>query len=560
MILYFVFIVYNYKIINMGVPGFFRWIYQKHKESQLVIKDIQKLNGVESFFMDLNGLLHPQCFKVLDEHPHYKNLVELEKKMVQQCIQYIDEILDYVKPSKLVYLAVDGVAPMAKIKQQRYRRYKSVSDRYLFNRIKAKHNQPKTKSWNNSAITPGTIFLDKVKNAILDYCEMKMKQVNYKIIFSSGNTPGEGEHKLIHFIRTHGFKNYLIYGLDADLIFLSLATQKNNISLLREANQFNRKETGFNIIQIDTLKTLIFEIFNTIKSTIKDFPWKQLNKDKIWKDFILLYFFMGNDFIPHLPSTDIYHNGSDIIIRYYLETLQSKKQYLYKHDDTINSDFLLQIIKRISETETTDLLNIRDAKQKKIIPVYFRDYKREMYKIENMMFPFNDPVKLGVEKYEERYYKHYEVKDVKHLVHNYLKSISWISQYYLKGVPSWTFYYHYDIAPLATDLVKHYDHSLLNFSFELQQPLKPIEQLSLVLHPFSFYLLPPSIKHCLLKETKLFPKQFKLDYINKSKYFKVIPILPQFNVEKVKTLVGKKYLSSSEQNRNRLLKEYVFQK
>ena len=108
------------------------------------------------------------------------------------------------------------------------------------------------------------------------------------------------------------------------IYLLSLATQKNNISLLREANQFNRKETGFNIIQIDTLKTLIFEIFNTIKSTIKDFPWKQLNKDKIWKDFILLYFFMGNDFIPHLPSTDIYHNGSDIIIRYYLDTLKSK--------------------------------------------------------------------------------------------------------------------------------------------------------------------------------------------------------------------------------------------
>ena len=54
----------------MGVPGFFRWIYKKFKETSLVTKNISSVSPVESLFFDLNGLIHPQCAKVLEEKSH----------------------------------------------------------------------------------------------------------------------------------------------------------------------------------------------------------------------------------------------------------------------------------------------------------------------------------------------------------------------------------------------------------------------------------------------------------------------------------------------------------
>ena len=61
------------------------------------------------------------CFSI-GEYSHLTNLDKLEKKMMNQVIEYIDTLVNYVGPKEVVYLAIDGVAPIAKIKQQRTRR------------------------------------------------------------------------------------------------------------------------------------------------------------------------------------------------------------------------------------------------------------------------------------------------------------------------------------------------------------------------------------------------------------------------------------------------------
>ena len=58
--------------------------------------------------------------------------------MIKQCITYLDEVINFIDPNKEVYIAIDGVAPIAKMKQQRQRRYKSVNDKILFDNIKKK--------------------------------------------------------------------------------------------------------------------------------------------------------------------------------------------------------------------------------------------------------------------------------------------------------------------------------------------------------------------------------------------------------------------------------------
>jgi 5'-3' exonuclease len=179
----------------MGVPRFFLWLVKKYKKDKFILNSNQ-VSDVDSLLIDTNCLLHPQCFKILAENPNIKNQEHLENMMVEECIKYLQYIIDFVNPSKEIYIAIDGVAPIAKIKQQRQRRFKSVHDKVLFDNIKKKHKKEITTYWNNAAISPGTVFMKKITVAIIEFC--KNYENKKKIYFSSASTPGEGEHKIIH--------------------------------------------------------------------------------------------------------------------------------------------------------------------------------------------------------------------------------------------------------------------------------------------------------------------------------------------------------------------------
>ena len=150
----------------------------------------------------------------------------------------------------------------------------------MFDKIKIKHKRPLTSNWNNSAITPGTVFMEKLHCSIIEWS--KTKKIN--IIYSSCNTPAEGEHKLLQYIRNNMKKgidlNYVLYGLDADLIFLALSSinNKSSIYLLREANQINSKksEDELNYVSIQIMKECIVRNVNE--------QYKNLYKEMI--DFI----------------------------------------------------------------------------------------------------------------------------------------------------------------------------------------------------------------------------------------------------------------------------------
>jgi 5'-3' exonuclease len=559
----------------------------KNKVIESLLNDV---NNIEYLLIDANCLIHPVCFKtILTNQTLQKEDLEIE--MIKNVIIYLEKLIEYVNPKIGVYIAIDGVAPIAKIKQQRSRRFKSVADKIFMDKIKQKHNKVIGNYWNNNAITPGTVFMEKLHNNLLSW----MKSYNRKIIYSSCLTPAEGEHKLLQFIRDNQRKqinnSYIIYGLDADLIFLALSTESDRIYLLREANEINKKESTevLNYVSIKMMRELIVK---TLESYMKEsyegllnmdkvlnFDKIELNNIKLVNDFIFMCYFLGNDFLPHIPSLDIHQDGIEYLIQSYVDTINEilleKNNIEYILNETnINENFLIKMIKKLSEEEE-GILRENYAKGKKYMKCDGDDYEKEIFRIENLQFKINDPIKLGSDNIKEwrlRYYKHYwdvdenEIEEFSEkLVKNYLIGLIWITKYYFDKCPSWSWYYPYDHPPFISDISKYIEKININkIKFISDEPLKPYMQLLSVLPPQSSYLLPLSMSKLMTNPRSslsyLYPYEFKQDFINKKKYWMGIPNLPQLDIKQVRYYYNKykDELTKEEKEREMLKEIYYF--
>ena len=136
----------------MGVPGFFSWLLKEIKLKHYKINPIyskEKPDDVDTLYIDANCLFHPQCYKILYHYTKITDVNALENKMIKRILEYITFLINYVNP-KSVFIAVDGPAPMAKLNQQRKRRYKSVQDNEIIDKIKKYHGKNLITIWNNT--------------------------------------------------------------------------------------------------------------------------------------------------------------------------------------------------------------------------------------------------------------------------------------------------------------------------------------------------------------------------------------------------------------------------
>jgi 5'-3' exonuclease len=542
----------------MGVPKFFAWLMRNYKQKKFIFSVIE--HEIDWFLIDTNCLIHPICFKILAEESEKTtiNHKSLENKMINAVIEYIDKIIKYVDPKKGVYIAIDGPVCAAKMKQQRQRRFRSYHDKEVFDKIKNKYNVPQTYFWSNSAISPGTKFMHKLHLKLIDWCNKQ----TIKIIYSSANTPGEGEHKLLDFIKKNKKPySYVTYGLDADLVFLMLVTKLDNVYLLREAQHFDgSKDETLNYVSIKIMRDCIQ---NTFESEIQNIS---LNKERIVNDFIFLCYFLGNDFLPHLHALDIKQKGIETLIRTYMETyLLSDEKYLLSKDSlTINQPFLEIFIDKLALNE--DAMLTKNYNKKRHYHYINNDgYKKELEKIENVLFKVTDNIGIGVNSnYRFNYYNYYfgvtidELEDfVKTLVQNYLIGIRWTTYYYFQEIPDWNWFYPYDYPPFLSDINK-YMINMNDIKFTKGKPITPLEQLLIILPQQSSFLLPKSLAKLTTNPKSslahLYPLDFNIDFLYKHKYFEGIPWLPNMENKLVNHMFNKykNELTEEEKVRNRL--------
>lgn len=311
--------------------------------SQLV--DEKQIPEFDNLYLDMNSILHT-C-----THSNDGSITRIsDDQMYAAIFNYIDHLFSIIKPKKTFYMAIDGVAPRAKMNQQRARRFRTAYEAEI-NLKKAIENGdelPKEDPFDSNSITPGTEFMAKLTENLKYFVHKKITEdsrwANIEIVLSGHEVPGEGEHKIQEFIRAVRSQDdydpnlrHCIYGLDADLIMLGLVSHDPHFALLREEVTFGNRKTSsgpkdvtdqkFYLLHLSLVREYLELEFKEVEEQV-DFEY---DFEKVLDDFILIMYVIGNDFLPHLPDLHLNKGAFPLL-------LSTFKQSLLQSDGYINEE------------------------------------------------------------------------------------------------------------------------------------------------------------------------------------------------------------------------------
>ncbi|KAG4306196.1 hypothetical protein PORY_000184 [Pneumocystis oryctolagi] len=343
----------------MGIPKFFRWISERYPMCSQLITE-KRVPEFDNLYLDMNGIIH-NC-----THMNENKKEVPENEAFIAIFKYIEHLFDTIKPKKLFFLSVDGVAPRAKMNQQRSRRFRAAKEAYDLHQEKIRKGEDVPEDpFDSNCITPGTLFMKRLSEQLKYFINRKVSEdTNWKgieIIFSGHEVPGEGEHKIMEYIRLSKAQpdyepnlRHCLYGLDADLIMLGLLSHDPHFCLLREEVLFGSlkkkrqelEEQNFYLMHLCLLREYLEMEFQELKDIV-DFPY---NFEKIIDDFILLAFFVGNDFLPHLPKLHINEGALALVFKIYKKVIPKAGGYI-NNAGVINLDRLALVLEELEKHE-----------------------------------------------------------------------------------------------------------------------------------------------------------------------------------------------------------------
>ncbi|KAG0134461.1 XRN 5'-3' exonuclease N-terminus-domain-containing protein [Tuber indicum] len=349
----------------MGVPKFFRWLSERYPTiSQLIAEN--RIPEFDCLYLDMNGIIH-NCTHGDSDSPTFRMT---EDVMFIAIFNYIEHLFGKIKPRKLFFMAIDGVAPRAKMNQQRARRFRTAldADNAKQKAIREGVEMPKEAAFDSNCITPGTEFMAKLTAHLKYFINKKVSEdvdwQGVEVVLSGHEVPGEGEHKIMEYIRLAKAQpsydpnvRHCLYGLDADLIMLGLLSHDPHFCLLREEVTFGRQSRAkskelehqnFYLMHLSVVREYLEHEFQELSEPgVLSFPF---DMERIIDDFILLAFFVGNDFLPNLPGLHINEGALSLQFKVYKKILPGAKGYINEHG-VINLERLLLLLEALSEFE-----------------------------------------------------------------------------------------------------------------------------------------------------------------------------------------------------------------
>ena len=493
---------------NMGIPSYFSHIVKKHRK---ILREYKLSRmAIHNLYLDCNSFIYDSIHELNKKFIEYNySMSQMESEiLILVCNKIVSQITD-LKPTNNVLIAFDGVAPAAKLEQQRTRRYKSWFEERIMEQIDNKHEKT---LWDTASITPGTVFMEKLGNTIKKRF-MNPKEFGLKrLMVSDSNEIGEGEHKIYDYIRNnkaeHETTTTVIYGLDADLIVLTLNHLHiaPNMYLFRETPHFiNSIDKTLNPNQLYLLDIPEFAKMLALDLNDGDAPNTKQQNNRIF-DYILLTFLLGNDFLPHFPALNIRTNGIDILLDAYRSVIGKTNENLVSNNKIVwkNLRKLLSVLANDEEDLIIDEYHIRDKQAK------FASRPQKTARDDFLSTPLKDRgeeeyINPFVKGWRDRYYSvlfDIRIDDMrrKQISINYLEGLEWTFKYYTTGCADWRWSYKYDYPPLLEDLVQYIPHFDTDFIKENDHSaVSPYVQLSYVLPARSLYLLPKEIHGYLIK-------------------------------------------------------------
>jgi 5'-3' exonuclease len=250
----------------MGIPYYFASLIRQHKG---IVNRVHDGMTTDILAIDFNCLIHTYMD---DSKPIESIIVALRDLTTKVC-----------KATKHVYIAMDGLVPYGKLVQQRYRRFRKSDVTPIFDRHQ---------------ISPETSYMKELSEEV--------RKSFPSAILSDTSEPGEGEHKLLNWLKTLDPKmrrSITVYGLDADLILLCLAQKKLSMpysfNLLRENANFSKDIPGYSTMSVWKLADKI------------DIPVEQYLR--------MCVMCFGNDFMPNIGIFSLREGGHDRALKYYAE-------------------------------------------------------------------------------------------------------------------------------------------------------------------------------------------------------------------------------------------------
>ena len=460
----------------MGIPSY----YKKLCDSihGLLLKNQP---FCEYLLMDFNCLIY-HCIRRpgMKAYPGHAGRAAWEQELIKEVCSYTKSIVEYVKPTKGVFLAVDGVVPMAKIKQQRLRRFKSAWTAEMEESL----GKPYKESWDTNAITPGTEFMDTLTTELEKLCgrmngprsEKSERSLGVQWAVSGIDQCGEGEQKLMKYLKgVTDPKHICVYGLDADLIILSLmATQwlpkDAHLYLFREVVemgtvQYNsQKEEKYHYFDIHTLRKTLVGKSEFIKL---------YGEDSLLRDYCMAMSLLGNDFLPHSLTFKLKGSGH--------HQLLDMLKHMWKKGLLVKGSLDATTIDPVCLAECFAYLALKEDEwmRHSILTKYKGSHRPFLARGEGLeSWEYNiqewnaSPAKQCDElmlfdlktggnlrpNWKEVYTNQYlgvtrNTVDYTTVLHNYVYGIRWISDYYHHSAPScWEWHYPWHVPPSWADL------------------------------------------------------------------------------------------------------------
>jgi 5'-3' exonuclease len=439
-------------------------------------------------------------------------------------------------------VAVDGVAPMAKLKQQRMRRFKSAVTADEEAAIKAattdrsSGTRGKTtlpERWDTNAITPGTEFMERLTEALYAFQESNKGRV----VVSPADEAGEGEQKIMAYMRKNeSYGDAVIYGLDADLIILALyhnATRGTTVDLLREETEFgggvkvdSRGEEQFLYLDTTRLADALFSTYGK--------PGQP--RTAFLADFVGAMSLQGNDFVPHGMGLTIKSEGIERVLEFLraiptpLVTQRSDKTATY------NVETLRAVVARLAADEETQILAYsrkkltqrggQGATDVERALARYQDQPLEWRVEEALVTGGKDKLRLRpgwAERYDEMALG--STKTAAPSV--YCEALGWTLAYYAGASVDSEWYYPWPLPPRFASLQSHLASlSVIPVPDAARPALTPKEQLAMVLPASSYHLLPPEYKALCARNPWAFPVAWPVHSLGRRFLWECEPVIP----------------------------------